>query len=63
MRQCGDNSTLTPPANRLEPREIKMANENQNSNMLPLILAWGFVGIPLAWGVIQTLQNAMKLFQ
>ena len=34
-----------------------------SSNMLPLILAWGFVGIPLAWGVLQTLQNAMKLFQ
>jgi hypothetical protein len=28
-----------------------------------LILAWGFVGIPLAWGVVQTLLNAMKLFQ
>jgi hypothetical protein len=27
-----------------------------------LVLAWGFVGIPLAWGVIQTLINAMKLF-
>ncbi len=41
-----------------------MATQNQNSsNMLPLILAWGFVGIPLAWGVLQTLQNAMKLFQ
>jgi hypothetical protein len=41
-----------------------MANQNQSSsNMLPLILAWGFVGIPLAWGVLQTLQNAMKLFQ
>ena len=26
------------------------------------LLAWGFVGIPLAWGVIQTLINAMKLF-
>jgi hypothetical protein len=40
-----------------------MANENQSSNALHLILAWGFVGIPLAWGVLQTLQNAMKLFQ
>ena len=30
---------------------------------LQLVLAWGFVGIPLAWGVLQTLQNAMKLFQ
>ena len=41
-----------------------MANENHgNSNTLHLVLAWGFVGIPLAWGVLQTLQNAMKLFQ
>jgi hypothetical protein len=30
---------------------------------LHLVLAWGFVGIPLAWGVIQTLINALKLFQ
>ncbi len=28
-----------------------------------LALAWGFVGIPLALGVLQTLINAMKLFQ
>ncbi len=28
-----------------------------------LVLAWGFVGIPLTWGVLQTLINAMKLFQ
>ncbi len=28
-----------------------------------LVLAWGFVGIPLAWGVIETLLNALKLFQ
>ena len=30
---------------------------------LHLILAWGFVGIPLAWGVIETVLNALKLFQ
>ena len=30
-----------------------MANENQTARTtLHLILAWGFVGIPLAWGVI-----------
>jgi hypothetical protein len=41
-----------------------MAEQHQDGNTtLKLILAWGFVGIPLAWGVIQTLQNAMKLFQ
>jgi hypothetical protein len=34
-----------------------------SGNALKLILAWGFVGIPLTWGVINTLVNAMKLFQ
>lgn len=28
-----------------------------------LVLAWGFVGIPLVWGVVETLRNAFKLFQ
>jgi hypothetical protein len=30
---------------------------------LHLVLAWGFAGIPLLAGVIQTLLNAAKLFQ
>jgi hypothetical protein len=30
---------------------------------LHLLLAWGFVGIPLLWGVLQTLRNALKLFR
>jgi len=43
-----------------------MANTHQgqvSSMTLKLVLAWGFVGIPLALGVLQTLINAMKLFQ
>jgi hypothetical protein len=41
-----------------------MESENHTgTSTLQLILAWGLVGIPLAWGVLQTLQNAMKLFQ
>jgi hypothetical protein len=32
-------------------------------NVVKLILAWSFVGLPLALGVAQTLSNAMKLFQ
>lgn len=32
------------------------------STTTKLVLAWGFVGIPLAWGVIETIINAMKLF-
>ena len=38
--------------------------QNAETSMgLKLALAWGFVGIPLAWGVLQTFENAMKLFQ
>jgi hypothetical protein len=42
-----------------------MANENQNggTTTLQLVLFWGLVGVPLAWGVLETLANAMKLFQ
>jgi hypothetical protein len=40
-----------------------MAANTQDSSMtMKLVLAWGFVGIPLAWGVIETITNAMKLF-
>jgi len=34
----------------------------QGTTTLQLVLAWGFVGIPLTLGVLQTLVNAMKLF-
>jgi len=38
-----------------------MTSKNQGSgNGLKLLLAWGFVGIPLGWGTIQTLINAMS---
>jgi hypothetical protein len=42
-----------------------MANTDKppaTGNGIKLILAWGFVGIPLAWGVVQTVINALKLF-
>lgn len=38
-------------------------NERDGTPTIQLVLAWGFVGIPLIWGVFGTLQNAMKLFQ
>jgi hypothetical protein len=41
-----------------------MSNSSQNgTTTLHLVLAWGFVGIPLVLGVLQTLSNAMNLFQ
>ncbi|HZO94005.1 MAG TPA: hypothetical protein VFB22_09535 [Candidatus Baltobacteraceae bacterium] len=33
------------------------------SNTPALVVAWLFVGIPLLWGVLDTLRNAIKLFQ
>jgi hypothetical protein len=40
-----------------------MNTQSNGTKALHLILAWGFVGIPLLWGVSQTIANAMKLFQ
>jgi hypothetical protein len=41
-----------------------MAAQTQHGTTpVQLALAWGFVGIPLIWGVIETLLNALKLFQ
>jgi hypothetical protein len=34
----------------------------RRGNGVKLVLAWGFVGIPLVWGVVQTLVNAVKAF-
>jgi hypothetical protein len=34
-----------------------------SSTTLKLVLAWGFVGIPLLWGVYKTLSASMALFQ
>ena len=39
-----------------------MATQTDSSMKMKLFLAWGFVGIPLAWGVYVTIVNALKLF-
>jgi hypothetical protein len=41
----------------------RISDEREGTSALQLVLAWGFVGIPLALGVLQTLINAVKLFQ
>ena len=38
------------------------AQTTNGTTFLHLTLVWGFVGIPLAWGVVETLMNALKLF-
>ncbi|SFU21646.1 hypothetical protein [Mesorhizobium sp. YR577] len=34
-----------------------------NRLVVKLVLAWGFVGIPLLFGILQTLTNVMNLFR
>ena len=43
--------------------EKDSGNEQASSNALKLVLAWSLVGIPLVWGILQTIKNALKLFQ
>ena len=38
-------------------------NANAGTTALQLALAWGFVAIPLLWGILRNPVNAMKLFQ
>lgn len=38
-------------------------NQSGGTTTLHLTLAWAFVGIPLAWGVFETLLNALNLFR
>jgi len=35
---------------------------SHSTNVIKLALAWLAVGVPLLWGVVQTLKKAMALF-
>jgi MFS family permease len=45
------------------PSGTTAAATTQAGTSSALLIAWVFVGIPLAWGILKTVQNAMKLFQ
>jgi hypothetical protein len=40
-----------------------MAANHHGGNAAKLVAAWLFVGIPLVWGVWNTLMNALLLFK
>jgi len=42
--------------------KFEESGETSDQNTMLLVLAWLFVGIPLAWGVADTIRNATKLF-
>jgi hypothetical protein len=40
-----------------------MSESVKKSSAAAIVLAWLLVGVPLGWGVYNTLLNSMKLFQ
>jgi hypothetical protein len=38
-------------------------SNSRKSPAVRLLVAWTIVGVPLAWGVYNTLLNSLKLFQ
>jgi hypothetical protein len=46
-------------ANEVEPA----ARAAQRGNALLLVVSWVWVGVPLAWGVFETLQRSLGLFR
>ena len=46
-----------------DPRPHFTEPPSEAGNFWRLVLAWGFVGAPLLWGVYGTVVNALKLFQ
>jgi len=49
-----------PPRHRADPSDTRASSGNQ---VVPLVLAWLGVGLPLAWGVLETLSKTLALFQ
>lgn len=37
-------------------------NQQKQTSAGLIVIAWIIVGVPLVWGVVRTLENAVKLF-
>lgn len=60
-----ETTILTPVTIPVAPPVIRVPQpvSQKRTKWWHLFLAWGFVGVPLTWGVVQTILNAMKLFE
>jgi hypothetical protein len=61
---------MTNPQPRVNPRSPTTppagpppAATPASGQLLVLVLSWAGVGLPLAWGVMETLRKTMALFQ
>lgn len=61
--EAGSNAKDAPSAEDEPLPDGTPRSDNQGTTPLQLVLAWGFVGSPLLWGIYGTLVNAMKLFE
>jgi hypothetical protein len=43
-------------------KELTMAEPTKKSSAAAILLAWLLVGVPLGWGVYNTILGSMKLF-
>jgi hypothetical protein len=50
-------------ADDVRMQSASASSKAENSNRLPVILAWTFVLVPLAWGVTQTLIKSVAIFR
>jgi len=46
-----------------DPKSPAQAASDRSSQALALAVSWMAVGLPLAWGVAETLRKALALFQ
>ena len=58
--ECGDGGRF---GRALIKRGAEMSENTKKSSPAMILLAWVLVGVPLTWGVYNTLLNSMKLFQ
>lgn len=63
-RSDGDTTppSLQASSDRGELREVAEPRAEKPNNLLMLAVSWLGVGLPLAWGVAQTLKKALMLF-
>jgi len=50
-------------ASRRTPEDASAAPPEQHGINLHVLLVWSLVGLPLAWGFLQTLRYALFLFE
>ena len=52
-----------PPKGAAQANAVEAGNTTAGGQGVTLVLAWLAVGLPLLWGVLQTLQKTLALFK